>query len=115
MRVYELAKQLGVGSKELVAKLHELGVEVKSHMSAVDEAAVALLTEAHPPPSPEPVVEEPEKETAPAPEPSPEPAAEQEVTNGRPMQPEDLRKILQHNSAAKDRAGFTASAAPSPS
>jgi len=43
MRIHELAKQLDIGSKELVAKLQELGVPVKSHMSSVDEMAIELL------------------------------------------------------------------------
>jgi translation initiation factor IF-2 len=43
MRVHELAKQLDIPSKELVAKLKALGADVKSHMSSVDEAAIALL------------------------------------------------------------------------
>ncbi len=38
MRVYELAKILNVSNKELIGKLNELGAEVKSHSSGVDEA-----------------------------------------------------------------------------
>ena len=43
MRVHELAKELEVSSKDLLAKLRELGVEAKSHMSALDDSAVALV------------------------------------------------------------------------
>ncbi|MDA1044360.1 MAG: translation initiation factor IF-2 [Verrucomicrobia bacterium] len=39
MRVHELAKQLGIPSKECVGLLIARGVDVKSHMSAVDEGA----------------------------------------------------------------------------
>jgi len=38
VRVYELAKELGIGNKELIAKLAELGVDVKSHSSSITEA-----------------------------------------------------------------------------
>jgi translation initiation factor IF-2 len=36
-RIYEAAKDLGIDSKELVKKLQEIGIEVKSHSSTVDE------------------------------------------------------------------------------
>ena len=43
VRVHKLAKELGVSSKELIEKLHKLKVDVKGHMSVVDDAAVALV------------------------------------------------------------------------
>jgi translation initiation factor IF-2 len=43
MRVHELAKELGLNSKELLAKLHEMGVEAKSHMSTLDETMLDLI------------------------------------------------------------------------
>jgi len=43
MRVHELAKELELGSKELLAKLHEMGVEAKSHMSTLDETMLDLV------------------------------------------------------------------------
>ncbi len=46
MRVHELAKELGLASKDMLAKLHELGIEAKSHMSALEDDAVALFREA---------------------------------------------------------------------
>ncbi len=39
MRVHELAKKLGMPNKELIEKLNEGGIEVKTHSSGVDEAA----------------------------------------------------------------------------
>ena len=39
MRVFELAKEIGIGSKELVSFLKENNVEVASHMSSLDDAA----------------------------------------------------------------------------
>ena len=43
MRVHELAKKLGIPSKEVLATLNELGVEVKSVHSAVAEEDVARV------------------------------------------------------------------------
>src|SRR5262249_39817077 len=36
-RVHEIAKELGIESKDLIKKLHDIGVDVKSHSSTVDE------------------------------------------------------------------------------
>ncbi len=47
MRVHELAKELGLASKALLDQLHELGVDAKSHMSALEDDAVALMREAN--------------------------------------------------------------------
>ena len=33
IRIYELAKQLGVANKDLVAKINSIGIEAKSHMA----------------------------------------------------------------------------------
>ncbi len=43
MRVYELAKQMGVSSAELIARLKKIGIEVKSHAASVDPAVVKKL------------------------------------------------------------------------
>jgi len=61
MRVYELAKEVGLSSKELLAKLQDLGVEAKSHMSAIDGAAVELIRKeiGKAAPAPAPAPEEP--------------------------------------------------------
>ena len=93
VRVHEIAKRLGVPSKELVERLKGMGVDVKSHSSSVDESVVARLegaataTEAPPAPAkaepakPEtpkaeaPKAEAPTPKPEPAPEPEPEPAA----------------------------------------
>ena len=39
VRVFDLAKQLNMPSKDLVDLLNELGVHAKNHMSAIDENA----------------------------------------------------------------------------
>ena len=42
-RVYELAKDRGLSSKDLLAKLQKAGIDVKAASSSVDEADVAKL------------------------------------------------------------------------
>ena len=41
IRVYELAKEAGIESKEMTAKLKELGFDVKAYNSTLDEATVS--------------------------------------------------------------------------
>ncbi|MCL6472520.1 MAG: translation initiation factor IF-2 [Firmicutes bacterium] len=43
MRVYELAKQMGISSAELINKLKTVGVDVKSHAASVDPEVVKKL------------------------------------------------------------------------
>jgi translation initiation factor IF-2 len=43
MRVHELAKELGVSSKEVLETLHGLGVEAKNHMTALDDESVVSV------------------------------------------------------------------------
>jgi translation initiation factor IF-2 len=43
MRVHELAKQLGIDSKELVRKIISMNVAVKSHMSAIDDDTAEII------------------------------------------------------------------------
>ena len=38
IKIHEIAKKLGVNSKDVLEKAQELGLDVKSHMSSVDEA-----------------------------------------------------------------------------
>lgn len=45
IRVHELAKELGISSKECVEKLHDLGLEVKNHMSTLEGADYDLVNE----------------------------------------------------------------------
>ena len=46
MRVYELAKILGKTNKELMKILEDLGVEVKTHMSSIDNDVAQLVEDA---------------------------------------------------------------------
>ncbi|MCM8775470.1 MAG: translation initiation factor IF-2 [Candidatus Omnitrophica bacterium] len=43
MRVHELAKQLGMSSKDLLDRIKQLGGDVKSHMSLIDEGILNLI------------------------------------------------------------------------
>lgn len=45
-RLYEIAKEVGVASKEVVAKAQELGLAVKSHASSVEDNDAKRLTDA---------------------------------------------------------------------
>jgi translation initiation factor IF-2 len=65
VRVYELAKQLGVENKDLLKVIAGLGIEVKNHMSAVDEAAAAKIIATVT--SPVPKKSEAARKSAPAP------------------------------------------------
>ena len=37
IKIHEIAKKLGLASKEVVAKANEIGIKVTSHLSSVDE------------------------------------------------------------------------------
>ncbi|MBN1587011.1 MAG: translation initiation factor IF-2 N-terminal domain-containing protein, partial [Candidatus Omnitrophica bacterium] len=82
VRVHQIAKELGIPSKELVEKLNGMGVSVKGHMSALEEsvaaevraklgsAAFAKAAKAEKPKkAPEPVPAPPKPVAAPAPAP----------------------------------------------
>ena len=43
IKIYELAKELNIASKELVEKINAMGIEAKSHMSSIDEKVAAEL------------------------------------------------------------------------
>ncbi len=84
MRVHELAKKLGTTNKDLLARLKEVGAEVRTASNAVtpeQEEKVRLLYEeearaaANPTPAP-PAEPAPSAEPEPAPEPEPPPAEE---------------------------------------
>ena len=49
MRVHELAKEVGVTSKQLLEELAKLKVAVKGHMSLLEDDVVARITRAHKP------------------------------------------------------------------
>ncbi|HET6420349.1 MAG TPA: translation initiation factor IF-2 [Geobacteraceae bacterium] len=44
-RVYELAQKLGVDNKEMIARLKNIGIEVKTHMAVLDDDVVKKFSE----------------------------------------------------------------------
>ena len=77
-RVHELAKELGVTSKDVLAKLNELGEFVKSASSTVEAPVARRLRESFPADAPKkaPAKKAPAKKAAPAPAAAPvEPVA----------------------------------------
>ncbi|MGH8958263.1 MAG: translation initiation factor IF-2, partial [Acidimicrobiia bacterium] len=70
LRIYELARELGLESKEVLDHAHELGIEAKTASSSIEETDADLVRlaigEAKAP------AVEPEPEPAPQPEPEPE-------------------------------------------
>jgi translation initiation factor IF-2 len=85
MRVYELARDLGVDSKELVAQALDLGIEVKTASSGLSDEEVELLRLALAPEAeetPEAAADQPPEpldETQPEPSPEPEPQPEVQI------------------------------------
>jgi translation initiation factor IF-2 len=43
IRIHELAKKLNMNSKDLVARLRQMGYSVKNHMSTIDEKEIAKI------------------------------------------------------------------------
>src|SRR5262245_22833018 len=43
MRVYEIAREVGIHNKDLIAKIRALGLEVNNHMSSLDADDVARI------------------------------------------------------------------------
>ncbi|MCX5780781.1 MAG: translation initiation factor IF-2 [Firmicutes bacterium] len=75
IRVHELAKELGLPSKEMVDTLHKLGLDVKNHMSTMEESqAVWVRKHMGEKPSTEPKKVLPKTASEPV-RPSPRPAA----------------------------------------
>ena len=64
IRVYELAKELGVESKELMTKLNEMGEFVRSASSTIEAPVVRRLRDAMPAKAPAAAAEAPAKRPA---------------------------------------------------
>jgi translation initiation factor IF-2 len=80
-RVYELARDLGLESKDVLARAQELGIEVKTASSGLDEDAAALVRLSY-----EDTAEEPSE--TPSPEPELEVEADVEVDLEPDTEPE---------------------------
>lgn len=109
VRIYELANQLGIKSKDLIVELKKQGVSVKSHSSSIDEETALLIRDiltkpAHkePPPAVKPVEppkkevetkaeKEAEKESAPLP---PKPEEKEKIRIGEAITVKELSEKL---------------------
>ncbi len=56
IRIYELAKELDIESKEIISFLNELGEEVSSHMSSIEGDVAALIRDHFKPQEEDPVL-----------------------------------------------------------
>ncbi|MBZ2099939.1 translation initiation factor IF-2 [Streptococcus mitis] len=77
-RLYEIAKELGKESKEVVARAKELGLDVKSHSSSVEEAVAAKIAASFKPAA------APKAEAKPA---APKASAEKKAEKSEPAKP----------------------------
>ncbi|EPR90958.1 translation initiation factor IF-2 [Streptococcus mitis 17/34] len=77
-RLYEIAKELGKESKEVVARAKELGLDVKSHSSSVEEAVAAKIAASFKPAAAPKVEAKPE---------APKAGAEKKAEKSEPAKP----------------------------
>lgn len=64
-KIHELAKELNKSSKEVMEVLNKNGVDVKSHMAAIEDQQVEMVKKAFAPKAEAPKTEEPKGEEAP--------------------------------------------------
>ena len=62
-RVYELAKELGLENKELIARLEKIGIAVRSHSSTLEDGDMQRIQSQLLSPEPREVVEQRIKST----------------------------------------------------
>ena len=95
-RLYEIAKELGKESKEVVARAKELGLDVKSHSSSVEEAVAAKIAASFKPAA------APKVEAKPA---APKASAEKKAEKAEPAKPaaakEEVKPVAPKASAEK--------------
>ena len=101
-RLYEIAKELGKESKEVVARAKELGLDVKSHSSSVEEAVAAKIAASFKPAA------APKVEAKPA---APKASAEKKAEKSEPAKPAVAKEEAK---AAKPVAPETEKAAAKP-
>ncbi|GFZ81414.1 translation initiation factor IF-2 [Nesterenkonia alkaliphila] len=105
-RVHEIAKEIGVSSKEALAKLQELGEFVKSPSSTVEPPVAKKLRAAFPQaekPAPAPAEKKPAPKPAPKKPAAPKPAAEQPAKE-KPAAPAEQPPAAESQAAPKPPA-----------
>ena len=105
-RLYEIAKELGKESKEVVARAKELGLDVKSHSSSVEEAVASKIVASFKP-APAPKVES--KPVAPKPvdakeEAKPAAAVASKEEKVAPAKPQSRNFKAEREARAKEQA-----------
>lgn len=84
-RLYEIAKELGKESKEVVARAKELGLDVKSHSSSVEEAVAAKIAASFKPAA------APKAEAKPA---APKASVEKKAEKAEPAKPAVAKEVV---------------------
>ena len=105
-RLYEIAKELGKESKEVVARAKELGLDVKSHSSSVEEAVAAKIAASFKPAA------APKVEAKPA---APKASAEKKAEKSEPAKPavaKEEAKPAAPKASAEKKAEKSESAKP---
>jgi translation initiation factor IF-2 len=97
VRVYELARDIGIPSKNLMEDLRQQGIEVKSHMSTLDKETAELILDLYQEKETTPIVTQPEP-------PSPSPAEPESP----PQEPEVISPASERLGKAPDEAAVTA-------
>ncbi|MBJ6726746.1 translation initiation factor IF-2 [Geomesophilobacter sediminis] len=107
-RVYELAQQLGIDNKEVMARLAERGVSVKNHMAVIEDADVKALSAPAQAPAKEVAQEEVRvkptlirRRAAKTPEPAPAAEAPAEAAPAEPTRAPEAEAAVEAPVAAK--------------
>ena len=94
VRIYDIAKRLGIESKEVLAKAKELGIAAKVPSSSLDKITGEFLelelAKIHPPPAPPPPPPPPPVSAPPEILPPPEPAPAPPAVGAEPPKPAEV-------------------------
>ena len=99
-RLYEIAKEIGKGSKEVVEKAKSLGLEVKSHASSVDDQDAKRIAESFAAPQKPKAAEAPKEAAKPQ---DKQPSAEAK-TEAKPARPRPQNRNFKAEREARAKA-----------
>ena len=99
-RLYEIAKEIGKGSKEVVEKAKSLGLEVKSHASSVDDQDAKRIAESFAAPQKPKATEAPKEAAKPQ---DKQPSAEAK-TEAKPARPRPQNRNFKAEREARAKA-----------
>ena len=103
LRIYELAKQYGITSKELIEDLQRYGISVKNHMSSLDAETIALI-EAERKGAESAKPKKPKEKETPDSKPSRDKPAKAVIESKQPKPDESGRLQIQENVTVADLA-----------